>query len=310
MCGIDRLTKKRLLFLLCSPGFLFYLSFPLFAEYPEIRSLSTRDVLFSQLQNEITVYYKAASRGKTEAIAGLKFFTVMPTEYESIFSLAARVNIPYETIATLNRLPTSADYSTAQHLLIPNCPGLFIPKIPENDLETIMQAWRLKEDKTPIPVIILQNNKPYEFLFFPGERFHPIERAFFLKLLFRFPLAKGVKTSSYGYRKDPFTGHSSFHGGIDLAAPVGSAVYSARDGKVKFCGYSDVLGNYVIVTHSSGYETWYGHLQKIAVSVGMDVDTGTILGTVGLTGKTTGAHLHFEIRKQGKRENPESLLRN
>ncbi|MDN4175789.1 M23 family metallopeptidase [Nocardioides sp. SOB77] len=92
---------------------------------------------------------------------------------------------------------------------------------------------------------------------------------------------------------------STVHTGIDLAAPTGTAIVSTATGVVTFAGYDGSYGNKVVVTHSDGTETWYAHMDTIAVAAGQSVTAGGSVGTVGATGNVTGPHLHLEVRPGG-----------
>jgi murein DD-endopeptidase MepM/ murein hydrolase activator NlpD len=111
-------------------------------------------------------------------------------------------------------------------------------------------------------------------------------------------------TSGYGMRKDPFTGRPAFHHGIDLAAPRGTSIYPFEGGTVKFNGWKSGYGRVVVVEHDNGLESFYGHTSKNLVPVGTRVDRDTPIAEVGSTGRSTGAHLHFEVRREGKAVNP------
>ena len=147
-----------------------------------------------------------------------------------------------------------------------------------------------------------------EVKFYRGEDFTPIERAYFLNVLFRFPLPFGRLTSGYGTRDNPFTGDSEFHKGIDLAAPLGTEVFAARDGTVGLIGVDPIMGNMIILNHEAGYQTIYGHLAEVHVQLNDAVRSGMIIGAVGTTGYSTGPHLHFEIRRRGTSRDPAALL--
>jgi len=113
------------------------------------------------------------------------------------------------------------------------------------------------------------------------------------------------KTSSFGYRRDPVRGGGEYHQGVDFAAKKGTPIYSTGDGVIemadfKFRGY----GNEVVINHGYGYSTRYAHLQTIEVAEGMKVRRGERIGTVGNSGKSTGAHLHYEVIYRGRRVNP------
>lgn len=115
-------------------------------------------------------------------------------------------------------------------------------------------------------------------------------------------------TSNYGMRPDPFTGRLSFHDGIDLAAASGSKVYAFRDGTVTHSGWKSGYGQVVILKHEDGLESLYGHASETLVRAGQKVSAGTELATVGSTGRSTGPHLHFEVRRHGKPVNPVPYL--
>ena len=126
--------------------------------------------------------------------------------------------------------------------------------------------------------------------------------------LFRRPLrARYYVSSNFGWRRSPFTGKRTFHNGVDMASSAWTPVYAALAGTVTAAGFHSVYGNYVIVTHHSGYRTLYGHMVSIKAWKGQSVDTATVLGWVGTTGLSTGPHLHFSVFKYGSAVNPVSL---
>lgn len=274
--------------------------------YPTIQELSAaRDPLFRQQQELVDLAYQALAAG--EAPSDLSLFRYQARVDDSIFSVASRFNLPYETIATLNGLTGVGSVSPGLWLLIPSQPGLFLAVDHPTELDRLMGAWRTSSE----PGVEIRVRRPQgteTMVFFSGQRFHPLERAFFLGILFRFPLPQGRLTSSFGVRSNPFTGHPTFHAGIDLAAPTGTEVYAARDGTVVAAGVDRVLGNFVKLSHPDGYETVYGHLSQVLISLHEVVQSGTILGRVGSTGLSTGPHLHFEIRRQGHPQDPVPLL--
>jgi murein DD-endopeptidase MepM/ murein hydrolase activator NlpD len=111
-------------------------------------------------------------------------------------------------------------------------------------------------------------------------------------------------TSPFGPRRHPIFGVRSMHSGIDLAAPRGTEIKASEGGLVIYSGWYGGYGKVVIVDHSKGYSTLYAHLDRIDVKVGERVRQGKVLGYEGQTGYATGPHLHFEVRSQGKPENP------
>lgn len=120
---------------------------------------------------------------------------------------------------------------------------------------------------------------------------------------------KGARiTSRFGYRTHPITGKYGFHTGLDLAAAEGTPISAVFYGKVTRVGEGDSWGKYVLVEHSDGFETFYCHLSEIYVQDGAVIRQGETLGLVGSTGMSTGPHLHFEVRINEIRVDPELLI--
>jgi murein DD-endopeptidase MepM/ murein hydrolase activator NlpD len=116
-------------------------------------------------------------------------------------------------------------------------------------------------------------------------------------------------TSYFGYRSDPFnSAHAEFHPGIDFKGNRGDEAKCTANGKVVFAGWYGGYGNCVRIAHANNFETLYGHLSRITVKVGQEVLLGQKIGEIGSTGHSTGNHLHYEIRKNGKAVNPISYL--
>jgi murein DD-endopeptidase MepM/ murein hydrolase activator NlpD len=122
------------------------------------------------------------------------------------------------------------------------------------------------------------------------------------------PVEMGYYSSNYGYRVDPITGRSTFHTGVDLIAPPGTPVVAAAGGVVSTVAYVAEYGNIVDVDHDNGLTTRYAHLSKSVVRVGDVVMKGQKIALVGNTGRTTGPHLHFEVREKGIPLNPNKFL--
>lgn len=120
---------------------------------------------------------------------------------------------------------------------------------------------------------------------------------------------RGFITAGFGQRMDPFSGEGAFHAGLDISAPYGSRVETAADGMVFYAGPDQGYGNEILIDHGYGIKTKYGHLSKIYVVVGQQVTRGEVIGAVGMTGKTTGPHLHYEVLVQETPVNPAKYLR-
>ena len=119
------------------------------------------------------------------------------------------------------------------------------------------------------------------------------------------PVKTAEFTSGYGIRSDPFRGGAARHQGIDLAAPIGTPIYATADGIIIEAGYnSGGYGNLIKVDHGRGIETRYGHLSRILVGAGQRITRGQLIGHMGSTGRSTGSHLHYEVRIDGRAVNP------
>ncbi|OYX49239.1 MAG: peptidase M23 [Sphingomonas sp. 32-66-10] len=117
-------------------------------------------------------------------------------------------------------------------------------------------------------------------------------------------------TSSFGVRSDPFHGTAAMHAGIDIPGPVGTPIYATADGVTGRTGRFGGYGNLITINHGKGIETRYGHLSKILVAPNSRVRRGQLIGLMGSTGRSTGSHLHYEVRVDGKALNPMPFMQN
>ena len=115
-------------------------------------------------------------------------------------------------------------------------------------------------------------------------------------------------TSPYGYRIHPILDYERLHAGLDIGAKFGEEIIAADGGTVLIAEYSDSYGNFVLIDHGDRYSTAYGHMSEIAVEAGQEVKQGELIGYIGSTGWSTGPHLHFEIRLDGERIDPEEFF--
>jgi murein DD-endopeptidase MepM/ murein hydrolase activator NlpD len=118
------------------------------------------------------------------------------------------------------------------------------------------------------------------------------------------PIVEGWLSSPFGKRTDPFTGKAAWHNGIDFAGAEGGDIISVADGIVTYAGRRHGYGLMVEVTHADGYATRYAHNRENLVAVGAQVVAGEVIARMGMTGRSTGPHVHFELLKNGKKVNP------
>jgi murein DD-endopeptidase MepM/ murein hydrolase activator NlpD len=122
------------------------------------------------------------------------------------------------------------------------------------------------------------------------------------------PVDKLIFTSSFGVRSDPFRGTAAMHAGVDIPGAIGTPIYATADGIISHAGRQGGYGNLVQINHGRGIETRYGHLSKILVADNSRVRRGQLIGLMGSTGRSTGSHLHYEVRVDGKAVNPIPFL--
>jgi len=115
-------------------------------------------------------------------------------------------------------------------------------------------------------------------------------------------------SSGFGFRTDPFTGGNAFHAGLDFRGPIGTPVYAAAAGIISFTGVKQGYGNCLEISHANGLLTRYAHLSRIGVDVGQRVGAGSAIGAIGNTGRSTGPHLHFEVRIGDRAVDPRPFL--
>jgi murein DD-endopeptidase MepM/ murein hydrolase activator NlpD len=122
------------------------------------------------------------------------------------------------------------------------------------------------------------------------------------------PAASMMMSSDFGYRADPFTGAAAMHAGLDFKGPVGTPILAAAEGKVVLAGFNGGYGKSVEIRHANGLITRYAHLSGVHVRAGQMVERGVQIGRMGSTGRSTGSHLHFEVRLNGQAINPRKFL--
>lgn len=281
-------------------------------DFPLITRMDSRDTLFKQYITDVESNRRRLAspiRIPPRQIAEhLTIYQYITRQGDELFYIAARCNIPYSALASLNRLSDPHIMEEGRLLLLPSCPGIFIPANYESELEKLLTAGRLASQES-VQLRINVAGTRQTFYFFPGEDFTSTERTFFLNTGFRFPLRTFRITSAYGIRQNPITGDVSMHRGIDLAAPEGTEVYAITDGTVTEIGNDPVYGIYIVITHKDRITSLYGHLQKAETVLNSTVKSGTLIGRVGTTGQSTGPHLHFELRQDGRAVNPSGRLR-
>lgn len=255
-------------------------------------------------------YTNQAPERTSAYISAVTFRNYTVKKGETVSGIASRAGLRnFGTLLSVNSIDNARRISAGQVLRIPSTDGLLYTVKKNETLASIAAAFKVN-----ITVLLDANDLTQETLsvgqqlFIPGAALSAFELRKALGELFIYPI-HGRLTSPFGYRSDPFTGTKSFHTGIDLAAPTGTAVKATLDGKVAETGVNRIYGNYVIITHDRGYQSLYGHLSAIHAKRGQYVTQGTVVGEVGSTGYSTGPHLHLSIYKNGSLIDPFSVLK-
>lgn len=277
---------------------------------PEIAHLELSDnEPLSKLRDDIrkSIHVIKSQRPATE-LPELTFYAYTVKNGDNFWKIASRATVTLDTLMTVNGFSSPKDIQPGTTVYIPNMRGILIPADELNSRQLM-----LRQERITLPYIRQVNRSSRldkKYLFIPCGRVEKLERSLFLGTAFLYPLKGGRQSSGFGTRRSPFHSHrNEFHSGIDIACPSGTAVHAARAGRVIFAGVQGGYGKLVVVQHEHGFLTYYGHLSRILVRPGERVAAGHQIALSGNTGRSTGPHLHFEIRKDRKPVNPAAYLR-
>jgi murein DD-endopeptidase MepM/ murein hydrolase activator NlpD len=256
----------------------------------------------------------ARAKYLTLRVKDVHFFVYSIKPKDNLWKIAKRYGYSVHSIIGTNPQLKTYEVSLNQEILLPSSGGSLHP-IQDND------TWEKIAERYDADFKILQDVNfgileliPGEYVFIPGKQpaidlmNKDMQEKYELRSLFRSPL-NGRYSSVFGKRKHPVTGQSSFHGGVDIAVPSGTWVGAAADGIVTVASHN--VGHYgtaVFIDHKNGYITHYGHLSTIHVKVGQKVKKGQLIAKSGATGRVTGPHLHFTIKKGDKALDPMKFI--
>jgi murein DD-endopeptidase MepM/ murein hydrolase activator NlpD len=245
--------------------------------------------------------------------AGLEITGHTIQQRENFWKVAREYHIDIDTIIGANQDLKNLQAALGQKIRIPNQRGVLHRVDGEDSIQTLSSLYAVSaatimtannlQDKNILP--------PGVELFIPGAR--PVRLTgemsarYGLRGIFGSPLP-GRITSTMGMRKHPVGGFRGRHTGVDLAAAEGTRIAAAAAGVVKDAGEGEYIGKFVILSHKDSYTTVYGHCSQTLVRKGERIKKGQVIARVGNTGRTTGPHLHFEIRKNGIPQDPLSYL--
>lgn len=274
--------------------FTFFVSFSAIgasvSELPLIKKLDYSDPQLKKIRAEVHENIRLFSNGENIQITWRKYRL---KKKDSFFLVMARTALNHDTLSSVNRLSSLWDITEGDTWLIPNMRGIAIA----GDKNSIVKKYKTLPSRVfSIPGIS-------GFYFVQGLHFDDQEKNWFNLSHFIHPVKARV-SSQFGVRTDPFNEKKKFHKGIDLACPIGTKVVASAGGKVVFSGTKKGYGKTVIIEHRNGYQTLYGHLSKPLAKKGEIVKQGQKIALSGNTGRSTGPHLHFEVRRKGRPEKP------
>jgi murein DD-endopeptidase MepM/ murein hydrolase activator NlpD len=223
--------------------------------------------------------------------------------------IAKKFGLNTGTLVSLNNIKYTRGLQIGYVLKVPNQDGV-IYKVKKGDvLQSIAEKHKIDPEVIKISNELFSDQiNENTSLFLPGATMLWEDLQEINGDLFLWPV-RGYISSYYGYRRSPFTGGRSFHPGLDIAAPMGTPIKAAMAGRVSAVGYDNIYGNFVVITHQSGYRTLYGHMSVIRTRTGVYVNAGDLIGDVGSTGQSTGPHVHFTVYKNGATINPRNVIR-
>ena len=238
---------------------------------------------------------------------------------DNLWKIAKRfgsdVNFWY-TLLSVNKLKNANSLRVGQTILIPDQPGILHAVEKGETLEDIALRYDVAMERI---VDANQISNPSHIIagteiFIPHAKIsladqRRLERERNVPLLFAWPARTRRVTSRFGYRRHPITHRRTFHKGLDIGTGAGAPIYAAADGVVTFSGRMGGYGKLVVIRHPRGFETRYAHNSRLLVRKGQRVSRGQRIAISGNTGRTNGPHLHFEIWKNGKVQNPIKYLR-
>ena len=224
---------------------------------------------------------------------------------QSFPEAAELVRIEARQIAYVERLTLVADERAEQAASAIRQLGLNPEKILKNSSKQAMGG--------PLELLATSSNGEidprFERLGASLERMQALERGLAsIPQVAPTSLAQTQISSGYGYRRDPFNGGGAMHSGLDFKGPIGAPIYSAAAGIVTFAGWRGGYGKTVEITHGNGMMTRYAHMSRFHSREGQEVAAGDLIGAIGSTGRSTGPHLHFEVRINGRPVNPKPYL--
>lgn len=287
---------------------------------------NTPDDVEATLEEVRTRQFRIASL--REEVKPLSVLAYVVVQGDSLWSIANAQNIELDTLVGSNTFKSSATLRPGAVLRIPNQDGIFYTMRKGDRIELVCKRYQVDLDlvRKVNPTIDVVSLKPGNEVFLPGARPEAVAEVRVenkkVKLVpvrdkgrpqkggrsYRWPVM-GRINSPFGWRRHPVTRRRDFHTGIDIKASRGMVIRSARDGRVAYSGWMGGYGKVVVVEHAGGQSTLYAHCSSVMVPQGTKISQGQNIARVGTTGRSTGPHLHFEVRRGNSPVNPLQYLK-
>jgi len=267
------------------------------------------DILLTEASLETSL--ESISEPETVSKSHILFFdSHLVQSGENISTLAIKFGLNQDSIISVNKITNTRLLQIGKVLKIPNQDGILHTVKSGENLSVIAEKYKSNvEAIKTVNELFSDKITPGTDLFIPGAKLDWTRLQEINGDLFMWPV-NGAVTSFFGWRRDPFNkSRRQLHNGIDIKSSTGTPVRAAMAGRVSAVGFDNVFGNYVLISHNSGYRTLYGHMSVIRTKTGSYVAQGERIGDVGNTGQSTGSHLHFTVYKNGTATNPRVLLR-
>lgn len=223
---------------------------------------------------------------------------------DTLYSISKGFGIPIPILLDWNTGLTPSNLKVGSLIKVPVVPGIMFKSAKNISLSELAKYFFIDPEE-----IVAVNPSIGSTISANKEVFVPLGKtntSFAQISDFIWPVY-GKITSEFGWRIHPIYGKNLFHTGIDISVPTGTPVFASRSGVVKYAGWMSGYGNLIIIDHGS-FETYYAHLSKINVYVGLQVEKGDFIARSGSTGTSTGPNLHFEVRKYGETNDPVAYL--
>jgi murein DD-endopeptidase MepM/ murein hydrolase activator NlpD len=248
----------------------------------------------------------SGGEGKEE---GLFYSVYQVRKGDTISGISNHFDITVDTIFSANGILSAKSIQPGQLLKIPNQSGI-VYQVREGDtVDSVAEKYNLSADRlVETNGLLSKSLVASSKIFLPDVRLPSTTVREISGDLFHWPV-RGIVTSWFSWRRDPFSGKNSFHTGIDIGVPMRTPIGASMEGTVEEVGYSPIMGKFVMLRHSGGWKTLYAHMDSAIVQQGQYVQRGARIGYSGNTGYSTGPHVHFTVYKNGKPVNPANVLK-